>query len=114
MNSFVDKYPFELSGGQQQRVAIARALCLKPRVLLLDEPTAALDPENSATIALLLQQLAKTNIAIGIASHDMIFVEQLLDRVYVMEAGSIVETYDSHLHQIISRDSLLFSSLKNN
>ncbi len=96
MSLYVNKYPAELSGGQQQRVAIARALCLNPQILLLDEPTAALDPENSSNIALLLRKLARANIAIGVASHDMIFVKEIFDRGYKMKDGIIVESLDSY------------------
>lgn len=109
MQNFMHKYPAELSGGQQQRVAIARALCLNPRILLLDEPTASLDPENSAIIALLLKELAQRGIAIGIASHDMAFVRQILDRVYVLQEGAIIEAYDTKIATEIPQDSVLAS-----
>ncbi len=113
MQNFIDKYPSELSGGQQQRIAIARALCLRPRILVLDEPTASLDPANSANIALLLQELARRSIAVCIASHDMIFVKQLLDRVYILDNGIIVEAYDERIDKVIPTGSALFGFLKN-
>ncbi len=89
-----DKYPSQLSGGQQQRVAIARALGFKPQVLLLDEPTSALDPENTQNIVNIIQELRKSNIVIGITSHDMAFVSSIIDRIYFMQEGSIVEEFD--------------------
>ncbi len=75
-------YPQQLSGGQQQRVAIARALALEPQILLLDEPTSALDPENVQNLAKLVKEIARTDKAIGLASHDMEFVKAVADSVY--------------------------------
>lgn len=89
------KYPSELSGGQQQRIAIARGLCLKPRVLLLDEPTASLDPYNSEILASLLRKLAAQGLTIALSSQDMDFVRTIFDRVYYIEAGKIIEYCES-------------------
>ncbi len=94
MHNFVDKYPSELSGGQQQRVAIARSLCLKPRVLLLDEPTASLDPINTDVLISILRLLVSSGLTIGLSSQDMSFVRKIFDRVYYIEAGKIVELCD--------------------
>lgn len=91
MQNFVDKYPSELSGGQQQRVAIARALCLKPRILLLDEPTASLDPLNTDILVTILKKLAAQGLTIGLSSQDMNFVKKAFDRVYYINSGQIVE-----------------------
>lgn len=91
MHTFADKYPSELSGGQQQRVAIARALCLNPNILLLDEPTASLDPVNTDILAAILKKLAAQGLTIGLSSQDMNFVRKIFDRVYYMEKGEIVE-----------------------
>jgi ABC-type polar amino acid transport system ATPase subunit len=95
MMALRDKYPAELSGGQQQRVAIARALCLQPHILLLDEPTASLDPENTKILVSILRDLAKHGLTIGVSSQDMDFVRQIFDRVYYMEDGAIKEFCDN-------------------
>jgi len=87
-------YPHQLSGGQQQRVAIARALCLTPMVLLLDEPSSALDPQNTKLLAALLCKLNSSGVTIGLCSHDVLLVKQLLDCVYLLEQGSVVEYCD--------------------
>lgn len=84
-------YPHQLSGGQQQRVAIARALCLEPQVLLLDEPSAALDPQNTQALAGILRQLQAAGVTIGLCSHDVAFIKQVLDHVYYLEHGQVVE-----------------------
>jgi polar amino acid transport system ATP-binding protein len=90
-----DRYPQSLSGGQQQRVAIARALGLNPRVLLLDEATAALDPHNEDKLQQVLKNLCTSDVTIALSSHDMHFVKNVFDRVYFMERGRITEQYDA-------------------
>lgn len=90
-----DRRPQSLSGGQQQRVAIARALGLNPRVLLLDEATAALDPHSEDKLQHVLKNLCASDVTIALSSHDMHFVKQVFDRVYFMERGRIVEQYDA-------------------
>jgi len=87
-----DSYPDQLSGGQQQRVAIARALALKPEILLLDEVTAALDPELVSEVLDAIRALAKSGITMLIVSHEMGFVREVADRVVFMDAGRVVET----------------------
>lgn len=87
-------YPASLSGGQKQRVAIARALATRPRVLLCDEPTSAVDPRTTASV---LQYLADINRELGITTvivtHEMNVVRALADHVAVMESGRIVERF---------------------
>lgn len=94
MQNFINKYPLELSGGQKQRIAIARALCLNPRILLLDEPTASLDPFNTDILVNILKKLVDFGLTIGLSSQDMSFVRKVFDRVYYMRSGEIVELCD--------------------
>ena len=86
----VDALPHELSGGEAQRVAIARALAVGPPVLLMDEPTASLDPERRGELASTLRQLAAGGTTLIVATHDLDFVEACSCRVVRMEAGRIV------------------------
>jgi ABC-type polar amino acid transport system ATPase subunit len=86
-----DAYPRELSGGQQQRVAIARALCLQPNVLIMDEPTASLDPENSSILVNLLRNLSREGLTIILSTQDMSFAQAVSDSILFMQSGEIVE-----------------------
>lgn len=87
-----DAYPLQLSGGQQQRVAIARALCMNPPVMLFDEPTSALDPEMVGEVLQVMKLLAKEGMTMVCVTHEMGFAREVADRVWFMDAGSIVET----------------------
>ncbi|MBB5214841.1 amino acid ABC transporter ATP-binding protein [Parapusillimonas granuli] len=87
-----DAYPLQLSGGQQQRVAIARALCMNPPVMLFDEPTSALDPEMVGEVLQVMKLLAKEGMTMVCVTHEMGFAREVGDRVWFMDAGSIVET----------------------
>lgn len=85
-------YPSQLSGGQKQRVAIARALAMRPKVLLLDEVTAALDPELVGEVLNVLRQLAsETDITMLIVTHEMSFARDVADRVLFFNQGQIHE-----------------------
>ncbi len=86
------RYPDELSGGQQQRVAIVRALALHPEILLLDEVTAALDPELVSEVLDTIRLLAKEGMTMLIVSHEMAFIREVASRVVFMAGGRIVET----------------------
>lgn len=81
-----------LSGGQRQSVAIARAILFNARILIMDEPTAALGPEETKQVADLILQLKKDGIGIFLISHDIEDVFELADRVAVMKNGAIVGT----------------------
>ena len=87
------QYPHELSGGMRQRVVIAMALAGRPRILLADEPTTALDVTTEAQILLLLKELvAKERMSMIIISHNLRVIAQVCERVSVMYAGQIVES----------------------
>lgn len=92
LEKLADRSPINLSGGQQQRVAIARALCLQPQILCLDEPSAALDPQNTALLTQTLRQLAKDGTTIVLSSQDMTFTKAVTDTILLMDNGTIAET----------------------
>lgn len=86
-----DQYPHRLSGGEQQRVAIARALCMKPRVLLFDEITSALDPALKGEVLSVMRDLASEGMTMISVSHEMGFIRNVADEVVFMEHGVIAE-----------------------
>ena len=86
-----DAYPDSLSGGQQQRVAIVRALALRPKLMLLDEITSALDPELVAEVLNVVRELAASGMTMLIATHEMAFARDIADRVCFLDEGVILE-----------------------
>ena len=84
-------YPRMLSGGQKQRIAIVRALCMNPEVLLLDEITAALDPEMVREVLDVVLELAKEGMSMLIVTHEMGFAQKVADRIVFMDKGAIIE-----------------------
>ncbi len=91
MGAKLNAYPDQLSGGQQQRVAIARALALQPGILLLDEVTAALDPELVNEVLDTVRLLAAEGMTMFIVSHEMGFVREVSSKVVFMADGHVVE-----------------------
>ena len=86
-----EAYPDMLSGGQQQRVAIVRALAMQPRVMLLDEITAALDPELVGDVLQIVRELAKGGLTMLLATHEMGFAKEVASQVCFLDNGSILE-----------------------
>ena len=84
-------YPSELSGGQQQRVAIARALAMRPKVMLFDEVTSALDPELVGEVLDVMKRLAAEGMTMLVVTHEMGFAREAADRVAFMDDGVVVE-----------------------
>lgn len=91
MGRFADAYPEQLSGGQQQRVAIVRALATNPQVLLLDEVTAALDPELVGEVLAVIRRLKAEGMTMVIVTHEMGFARDVADRVCFLDGGRILE-----------------------
>lgn len=84
-----DKYPSELSGGQQQRVAIARAIVDDPKIIVADEPTGNLDPENALQIMEILMNINKTGTTFVMATHDVGIVNIFKKRVVLLKDGKV-------------------------
>ncbi|AEA34221.1 ABC transporter ATP-binding protein [Hippea maritima] len=115
--SRLDNYPFEFSGGMRQRVMIAIAICLKPKLLIADEPTTSLDVVVQEQIMQVLKNLKKTkNMSIMLITHDMGIVAELAEKVAVMYAGwmveysTVLELYNKPLHPYTQ---LLLESIPN-
>ncbi|MEU8758628.1 amino acid ABC transporter ATP-binding protein [Streptomyces sp. NPDC048659] len=103
------EYPDRLSGGQQQRVAIARALACRPRLLLLDEVTAALDPELVGEVLNVVRDLKEEGMTMVIATHEMGFAREVADQVcfladgVVLERGTSAEVFGAPAHERTQR-----------
>jgi polar amino acid transport system ATP-binding protein len=92
LGSKLSAYPAELSGGQQQRVAIARALAMRPKIMLFDEVTSALDPELVGEVLAVVRSLAHEHgLAMIIVTHQMGFAREVADRVCFFDSGRIIE-----------------------
>lgn len=104
------KYPGQLSGGQQQRVAIARSLCMKPKIMLFDEVTSALDPEMVKEVLDVMVDLAQEGMTMLVVTHEMGFARTVADRVIFMDEGQIIEenTPDSFFDNPASERAQLF------
>lgn len=91
-DKYADRSPFELSGGQMRRVAIAGVLAMEPKVLILDEPTAGLDPQGRDRILAMVKDLHKSGVTVVMVSHSMDDVARLATRLLVMNRGQLVAT----------------------
>ena len=101
-----DRSPFELSGGQKRRVAIAGVIAMKPKVLVLDEPTAGLDPKGRDDILDEIRKLyEKENITIILVSHSMEDIARLVNRIFVMHKGKL--SMDGSPREIFGRSDEL-------
>jgi polar amino acid transport system ATP-binding protein len=87
-----DSYPDNLSGGQQQRVAIARSLAMRPKVMLFDEVTSALDPELTGEVLLVMEKLAKDGMTMLLVTHEMNFARTVASTTVFMHQGKIWES----------------------
>ena len=102
LNEFLKKKTGELSSGQKNRISLAKALINDPEILMLDEPTASLDPDTGDFVRSFIEHYSsKTNVTILLASHNMNEVERLCDSVMMMKDGIIVDTGKSQ--ELISR-----------
>ncbi len=102
MENFEGRVSHHLSVGQKKRIAIATVLSMKPEILVLDEPSAGLDPRARRGLIQLLQELEQTML---IATHDLRMVEELLPRTIVMDGGKVVA--DGATHTLLADDALL-------
>ncbi|NHJ23367.1 MAG: ABC transporter ATP-binding protein [Candidatus Lokiarchaeota archaeon] len=111
IEKILNKAPFEISGGEQQRVAIASVLVLDPKIIILDEPTANLDPLFANKILQLLKKIQKErNITIIISEHRMDLIFPLIDEIILIDKGEII-SHDSKLNVV---NSLEFKNLQIN
>lgn len=90
MEGFEKKAPHHLSGGQKKRVAIAGILAMSPEIMILDEPTAGLDPQGAIKIMNLLSELNREGITIVISTHDVDLVSKYVNKIFVMADGEII------------------------
>ena len=108
-DKYCDRSPFELSGGQMRRVAIAGVLAMKPSVLILDEPTAGLDPRGRDRILTMLEELhASRNVTIVMVSHSMDDMARLATRLVVMAEGKILASGTPR--EIFAQEEMMLSA----
>jgi len=87
-----NSYPDQLSGGQQQRVAIARGLAMRPKIMLFDAPTSALDPEMINEVLDVMKTLAREGMTMVVVTHEMGFAREVANRVVFMDEGQLIES----------------------
>ncbi len=92
MENYEDKTPHHLSGGQQKRIAIAGIIAMKPELMILDEPTAGLDPDGVEKVLNILNQLNEEGMTLIISSHDIDMISKYADKIFVLYNGEIIES----------------------
>ena len=90
MNGLLDRHPYDLSGGEQQRLALAKVLLLRPKILLMDEPTKGMDAEYKEELGGILKKLQSHGMTIFMISHDVEFVAEYADTTGLFFEGNIV------------------------
>jgi len=100
-----DRAPYRLSGGEKKRVALASVLVLDPEILLLDEPTALLDPRSQSQLIDLIQNWKGSSKTVITATHQLEIVEDIAERVIVLEQGSVAA--DGSPQEVLSNAELL-------
>ena len=105
LEEYAERSPQYLSGGEKKRVTIADILAMSPDVILLDEPTASLDPENAARLEDILDELTRAGIALAVSTHDVDFAARFAERGLVFAGGRLVA--DGPMKSIFSRKELL-------
>ena len=105
LEEYAERSPQYLSGGEKKRVTIADILAMSPDVILLDEPTASLDPENAARLEEILDELTRAGIALAVSTHDVDFAARFAERGLVFAGGRLVA--DGPMQSIFSRKELL-------
>lgn len=92
MENYEDKTPHHLSGGQQKRIAIAGIIAMKPEIMILDEPTAGLDPDGVEKVLNIMNQLNEDGMTLIISSHDIDMISKYADKIFVLYNGEIIES----------------------
>ena len=105
ISHYKDYAPQYLSGGEKKRVSIADVLAMRPEMILLDEPTASLDPQNTESLESILHDLSKKGITIVISTHDVDFAYRIAKRAVVFARGEIIA--DADIGQVFSSDKTL-------
>lgn len=92
MENYEDKTPHHLSGGQQKRISIAGIIAMKPELMILDEPTAGLDPDGVEKVLNIMNQLNEEGMTLIISSHDIDMISKYADKIFVLYNGEIIES----------------------